>query len=115
MYFVDLDSCKVEDMTSLKQAVTPRDILRVLKNNKLFTPSDVICMQYILKRTDCPDLFTNCLKYAEQQNALCFYEKPLGNSKYTLKVLFIHYSYLLTKKLLVLQCKFLYQAYLCFK
>lgn len=66
-------------MTSLKLAVTPRDILRILKNNKLFTPSDVICMQYLLERTDCQDLYTQCVKYAEEQDALCFYEKPLGN------------------------------------
>lgn len=77
--FAFLDSCKVEDATSLEQAVTPRDILRILKNNKLFTPSDVICMQYLLKRTDCQDLYTQCIKYAEEQDALCFYEKPLGN------------------------------------
>lgn len=84
LYFFFLDSCIVEDMTSLVQAVTPRDILRILKNNKLFTSSDVICMQYLLKRTDCQDLYIKCIKYAEEQNALCFYEKPLGNPKYTL-------------------------------
>lgn len=89
IFFVFLDVCKVEDMTSLKQAVSPREILRVLKNNKLFTPSDVICMQYLLKTTDCLDLYTKCIKFAEQQKSLCFYEKPLGNSKYTLKVFLI--------------------------
>lgn len=92
--FAFLDSCKVEDTTSLEQAVTTRDILRVLKKNKLFTQSDVICMQYLLKRTDCQHLYTQCIKYAEEQNALCFYEKPLGNSctKWTLYIVDFHYK-----------------------
>lgn len=78
-YFYISDSCKAEDITSLKQAMSPRDCLRYLKDAKLFTSSDVIFVQYLFKRIDCKEQFAECYKYAEEQEALCFYEKPPGN------------------------------------
>lgn len=65
-------------MTSLIEAKSVRDCLRILRDNKLFMPSDVIIIQFLLKETGCWDLYTQCIKYAEEQNALCFYEKQSG-------------------------------------
>lgn len=73
------DSCKAEAIASLKQAVSARDCLRYLRDTKLFTSSDVIFVQYLFKRMDCKELFEECYRYAEEQDALCFYEKPPGN------------------------------------
>lgn len=66
-------------MGSLEQAYTARACLRFLQKEKLFIPSDVIFMQYLMKKIDCQDLFVKCYGYAEAQKALCFYEKPPGN------------------------------------
>lgn len=79
IFFYISDSCKAEDITSLKQAVSARDCLRYLRDAKLFTSSDVIFVQYLFKRINCNELFVECYKYAEKQDALCFYEKPPGN------------------------------------
>lgn len=73
------NSCKAEDITSLKQAVSARDCLRYLRDAKLFTSSDVIFVQYLFKRINCNELFVECYRYAEKQDALCFYEKPPAN------------------------------------
>lgn len=78
-YFDISDSCKAENIASIKQAVSARDCLKYLKNAKLFTSSDVIFVQYLFKRIDCKELFAECYKYAEEQETLCFYEKPPGN------------------------------------
>lgn len=73
------DTCKSEDIASLKQAISARDCLRYLRDAKLLTSSDVIFVQYLFKKIDCKELFAECYKYAEEQEALCFYEKPPGN------------------------------------
>lgn len=79
-------------MYSIRTATSARDCFRILNDAKLFTPTDMIFAQYILKKLGCAELFAECVKYAETQKALCFYEKPPGNniSKYTvlLKVTF---------------------------
>lgn len=80
------DTCKAEDITSLKQAMSPRDCLRYLRDAKLFTSSDVIFVQYLFKRIDCKKQFAECYKYAEEQEALCFYEKPPGNIFFILQM-----------------------------
>lgn len=67
-------------MLSLKQANSPRDCFRILKDAKLFTSADVIFIQYLLKKMDCTELFEKCCEYAEAQKALCFYEKPPGTT-----------------------------------
>lgn len=66
-------------MASLEHAKTARDCLRFLRKKRLFIPTDVIFIQYLLKNIDCGDLFDKCYRYAEAQKALCFYEKPPGN------------------------------------
>uniref|UniRef100_A0A8W8P4M3 DZIP3-like HEPN domain-containing protein n=1 Tax=Magallana gigas TaxID=29159 RepID=A0A8W8P4M3_MAGGI len=69
-------SCSVDNMASLEHAKTARDCLRFLKKEGLFIPTDVIFIQYLLKKIDCRDLFDKCYRYAEAQKALCYYEKP---------------------------------------
>lgn len=76
--FFLLDTCEIKDKTSLHEAESVRDCLKILCDNKLFIPSDVIVIQFLLKKTDCLDLYQRCIKYAEAQNALCFYEKQSG-------------------------------------
>lgn len=82
------DSCKAENITSLKEAMSPRDCLRYLRDAKLFTPSYVIFVQYLFKKIDCKEQFAMCYKYAEKQDALCFYEKPPGNITLISKMFF---------------------------
>lgn len=73
------NSCRVDNMASLEHAKTARDCLRFLKKERLFIPTDVIFIQYLLKNIYCRDLFDKCYRYAEAQKALCFYEKPPEN------------------------------------
>lgn len=76
--FIFTDSCKFKDKTSLLEAKSVAECLGVLKDNELFQPSDVIFIQFLLRETNCWDLYKQCIKYAEEQNALCFYEKQSG-------------------------------------
>lgn len=73
------DNSKAEDIASIKQAVSARDCLRYLRDAKRFTSSDVMFVQYLFKKIDCGEQYEKCYKYAEKQDALCFYEKPPGN------------------------------------
>lgn len=66
-------------MTSLKHANCARDCFRILRDENLFTHEDVIFIQYLMKTTDCEELYTKCFEYAKAQKALCFYEIPSGN------------------------------------
>lgn len=79
MIFIIVDSQKVDDMTLFAQVVSVRDCLEILYDYKLFTPCDVIFIQYLLTNTKCMDLFDKCVAYAEAHEALCFYEKLPGN------------------------------------
>lgn len=78
-FFFFLDSCKVRDETSIQQMNCARDCFRILSNENLFTPEDVIYVQYLLKTTHCETLYTRCYEYAKAQRSLCFYEMPTGN------------------------------------
>lgn len=60
------------------EAESVAECLGVLKDNELFKPSDVIFIQFLLRKTNCWDLYKQCIKYAEEQNALCFYERQSG-------------------------------------
>lgn len=73
------NSCEVEDVTSLNQAKSARDCFRILRSENIFTPEDVICLQYLLKMTECEELERKCIEYAKIQNALYYYEKPPDN------------------------------------
>lgn len=80
-YFID--SCKDKDKELsplIKNATSAREYLRILKDKELFTPSDVIFMQFLLRETNCGSLNDKCIAYAKTQKALCFYEEPI--SKY---------------------------------
>lgn len=52
----------------------------ILWKEKILSRSDVIIMQFLLKRTNCEELEKECIKYAKEQNAMYFYEKPPGNT-----------------------------------
>lgn len=79
--FIIVDSNKVKDSTLYAQMVSARDCLQILCDQKLFTPWDVIFIQFLLKNTGCLELFEKCVAYAEAHAALCFYEKLPGNVK----------------------------------
>lgn len=74
-----LDSGKVGDTTAIKKANSARDCFRILRDENLFIPEDVIFIQYLLKKTNCEELYTKCYKYAKAEKSLCFYEMPTGN------------------------------------
>lgn len=76
-YFID--SCKDKDIelsTLIKNANSAREYFRILKERELFTPSDVIFMQFLLRESNCGVLNEKCIAYAKTQKALCFYEEP---------------------------------------
>lgn len=75
-----LDACNLQDPTLNEQGITSRDCFRRLKDNDLFNQTDVICVQYLLKRTGCEELYKKCIDYAESGKVLYFYEKPSGNT-----------------------------------
>lgn len=75
MGFMIVDSYQVKDMTLFSRAVSARDYLGILCDEKIFTPWDVIFVQYLLKKTDCMELFEKCRTYAEAHTALCFLRK----------------------------------------
>ncbi|XP_056000008.1 uncharacterized protein LOC130048042 [Ostrea edulis] len=71
------------DSESIKKVKSIRELFILLQENKLFTQTDVIFMQYLLKRIECKDLNEECIKYARKQIALCFFEKfPDDGSKH---------------------------------
>lgn len=72
------DAFQFNDRTSLIKAESVAECLGVLRDNELFKPSDVIFVQFLLKETGCLNLYKQCIKYAEEKNALCFYEKQPG-------------------------------------
>lgn len=81
-----LDSGKVKDARSIKEANDARDCFRILKDENLFTNEDVIFTQYLLKTIGSHELYQKCAEYAKAQRALCFYETLTGNTrKYVLK------------------------------
>lgn len=71
-------SDKIKNRTSVLEAETTLDCLRILQDENLFTQEDVIFMQFLCKETDCLDLNEKCIKYAEKQRALCYFEKNPG-------------------------------------
>lgn len=66
------------DMELIKKVKSIREMFILLQENKLFTQTDVILMQYLLKQAECKDLNNECIKYARKQRSLCFFEKPPG-------------------------------------
>lgn len=74
VYFYIADS-KIDVDVRLE---TARDCFGILRDQAIFTKEDVIFIQYLLKRTKCEELYNRCLEYAENNYALCFYEKEPG-------------------------------------
>lgn len=93
VFFFFTDSLQLNDKTSLMEAESVAECLGVLKDNELFKPSDVIFIQFLLRETNCWDLYKQCIKYAEEQNALCFYERQSGKV-YHLPFAFLWYRLL---------------------
>ncbi|XP_056017516.1 muscle M-line assembly protein unc-89-like [Ostrea edulis] len=81
------------DAESIKELKSVTELLMLLQEHKLFTQTDVIFMQYLLKRAGCQKLYEKCVHYARQQRALCFFEKNPGNICYALDCLRKHHSY----------------------
>lgn len=81
------------DAESIKELKSVTGLLMLLQEHKLFTQTDVIFMQYLLKRAGCQKLYEKCIHYARQQRALCFFEKSPGNICYALDCLRKHHSY----------------------
>lgn len=74
-----IDSCKDKDKDLpplIKTETSAREYFRILKDKELFTPSDVIFMQFLLRESHCGLLNDKCIAYAKTQKALCFYEEP---------------------------------------
>lgn len=77
--FIFLASNKVKNRISVLEAKSAMDCLTILQDEKLFTQTDVIFMQFLCRETDCLNLYAKCIEYAEKQKALCFFEKQSGN------------------------------------
>lgn len=60
------------------KATSALECIRILQDEELFTQTDVIVMQFLCTETECLDLYAKCVEYAEDQKALCYFEKPLG-------------------------------------
>lgn len=74
-----LGSKKVKtNVKSLNEAKSARDCFRILDSENLFSHSDVIFMQFLLRKTECKGLEIKCIEYANRHNALGFYEKQTG-------------------------------------
>lgn len=77
MYFCKISvSIELEDYTALLGATSAQDCLMILKDEKIFTPSDVIFLQFLLRDMYFETLFLQCCVYAETQGAMYFYETP---------------------------------------
>lgn len=70
-FFID----SLKDKLSIEKKETAREYFDILKENELFTPSDVIFMQFLLRESNCEELNEKCIAYATTQKALCFYEE----------------------------------------
>lgn len=64
-----------QDKISIEKKKTAREYFDLLKKKKLFMPSDVIFMQFLLRESNCAELNEKCIAYATNQKALCFYEE----------------------------------------
>lgn len=73
------------------------DCLTILQDEKLFTQTDVIFMQFLCRETDCLELNDICIEYAEKQKALCFFEKQSGNFlvDYVTYLIFVMHTFIL--------------------
>lgn len=68
----------MQDETSLEHAESARDYLRILRDEKNFTPFHVMVVQYLMKRTGCEELEQKCIEYAKEKRIMYFHVKPPG-------------------------------------
>lgn len=80
----NLGSKKVKNIKSLNEARSARDCIRILDSENLFTKSDVMFVQFLLRRTQCKELENKCVEYAKGQRALGFYEIQQGKQNLTI-------------------------------
>nr|XP_034321578.1 uncharacterized protein LOC105323062 [Crassostrea gigas] len=74
-----LASEKVQNVSALMSASSASECFSILHEENLFTQKDVIFMQFLCKETGCEELYSQCIKYALTNKALCFFEKPPDN------------------------------------
>lgn len=69
-------SGKLKNMTSLQSARPAMECFTILQDEKLFSPNDVIFMQFLCNETNCKELYSKCIEYASNEKALCYFERP---------------------------------------
>lgn len=77
----------MQNRTSVLEATSALQCIRILQDEELFTQTDVIAMQFLCTQTECLDLHAKCVEYAEQQKALCYFEKPPGKNIRLLRII----------------------------
>lgn len=80
-----IDSGYVKNKSSIENADSTRKCLRVLKDENLFTPTDVIFVQFLCRESNCSAQYEKCLEYAQDKKALCFYEKQTDDGSKNIK------------------------------
>lgn len=49
------------------------ECIEILQDEKLFTETDVIYMQFLCQEANCEELFEKCMEYAIMKRALCYF------------------------------------------
>lgn len=78
MVFFVVASGKVENIAPLHLANSALECFRILREEMLFSPTDVVFMQFLCKEIKCEELYSRCIKYALENKALCFFERSSG-------------------------------------
>lgn len=78
MFSFVVASGKVRNMTNLQLANSALECFTILQDEMLFSPNDVVFMQFLCKEIGCEELNSRCIKYASSSKALCFFERPAG-------------------------------------
>lgn len=71
-------SGKVGNLDKLKAANSASECFSLLLDEYLFSQYDVVFMQFLCKEMCCIELYTDCIAYALEQKALCYYENTSG-------------------------------------
>lgn len=69
---------KVKNVSALMSASCASECFTILHEENLFSQKDVIFMQFLCKETGCEELYSQCIKFALTNKALCYFEKPPG-------------------------------------
>lgn len=75
IFFFFIDSCKEKDKElspSFIKANSARDYFEFLEEEELFTPSDVIFVQFLLRESGFGELYERCIEYATTQKRIMF-------------------------------------------